>query len=490
MFWNGTEWVDGRPAAHIPTTAPRRRRVRDWLATLPIILLVPALIIPMLSAQAGAVSPTLFVSGAAVAGGQITVYGDGMPKREWVQLRLDSAQLVTVRTTVGSTFTTNVTLPESTTPGVHVLSASAETGRSGRKADSSLTGSETLAIVTVSVGSGTVSPTPTPTPVPTPAATPVPTATPLPTPVATPSPTPRPTPSPTPAPTPTPTPAATPAPTPAPTPTPAPSGTSVRVTSIAALLTNLANNSITEIVVANGIYHVSPATSLRTDSLWIGSKFAGRTNHVTVRAETIGGVVLDGGGVGYAMSWLNFSEGSHDQTWQGFKFANGNAEQTGVIVFGGYAGRAPAHHITLKDMTVLASVSGTAGATAHAVYFSQAASGGTHDILFDRFTVDGSGGVDSALHFYSSGTGTYNVTVRNMYVTGTGQAVIFWDGSIRNIVIEDSTIANAERYAVRYEEGGTVTLRRITSTGSGEKPFHSTIGATPAGVTFIETSLR
>ena len=72
--------------------------------------------------------------------------------------------------------------------------------------------------------------------------------------------------------TPTPTPTPTPAPTPTPTPAPMPTSAikSVRVTSIPALLTTLADNTVDEIVVANGTYHVSPSGQLKSDSLWIG----------------------------------------------------------------------------------------------------------------------------------------------------------------------------------------------------------------------------
>ncbi len=54
----------------------------------------------------------------------------------------------------------------------------------------------------------------------------------------------------------------------------APTG-SVRVTSVAALLTALANNATTDIVVANGTYHVSTAASQASDSLWIGGPLRG-----------------------------------------------------------------------------------------------------------------------------------------------------------------------------------------------------------------------
>jgi hypothetical protein len=64
---------------------------------------------------------------------------------------------------------------------------------------------------------------------------------------------------------------------------------------------------------------------------------------------------------------------------------------------------------------------------------------------------------------------------------------MLWDPTLHDIVIEDSTIMNAKHTAVRYEQGSTITLRRVTSVGSGEAGFYSSLGANPPGVTFIDT---
>ena len=245
---------------------------------------------------------------------------------------------------------------------------------------------------------------------------------------------------------------------------------------------------------ANGTYRVSGASAGRADSLWIGARFAARTRPVLVRAETTGGVTFDGGG---ATSWIGlaFEDGAHDQTWQGFTLANGRPTSTGAIVFGGWAGDPAPHHITLRDITIARTVTSANGPGVyldHGVYFEMAL-GGVHDILIDGLTVDGSGGLDSAIHFYHSAAGNpnaWNVTVRRMKVTGTEQAIIVWDRTVRNIVIEDSTITGATRFAVRYEDGGTLTLRRITSTGSAMGGFYSSLGTNPPGVTFEASDLR
>jgi hypothetical protein len=336
--------------------------------------------------------------------------------------------------------------------------------------------------------------TPTPAPTAAPTAAPI-AATPVPTVAATPVPTPDPTPEPTPELTPTPTPKPTPEPTPKPTPTPTPapvSGSSIRVTSIPALLTALADNDITEIVVANGTYRVSPAGLQRSDSLWIGKRFAGRTKSVVVRAETNGGVVFDGGGANY-FGGIWFVDGAHHQTWQGFVFANGTPTQTGVIMFGDGVGRAAPHHITLRSITIPRSIrTSSTGAGDHGVYFSQAV-GGPHDLLIDGLTVDGAGGLDTALHFYhsdSSHRNAWNVTIRRMKVTGTDQAIMLWDSTTSNVLIEDSTISGATSYAVSYERGSAITFRGVTSSGSGSAGWTSSKGANPPGVTFIDTVLR
>jgi hypothetical protein len=285
-----------------------------------------------------------------------------------------------------------------------------------------------------------------------------------------------------------------------PTPTPTPATSSVRVTSIPALLTALANNAVTEIVVANGTYVVPAASSSagQISGLWIDHRFSSRTNPVLVRAEMTGGVTISGGG---ATGWIGiaFRDGVHDQTWQGFHFADADPTQTGVIVFGQSGSVIPIapYNITLRDMTIdetITSANPLGVSGDHAVYFSAALTPGPHDILIDGLTVNAAtSGLDTALHFYHSAAGApgaNNVTVRNMRVTGTDQAIVFWGATIYGIVIEDSTITNARQFAVRYEGGGTLTLRRVTSTGSGQVGFYSSLGPNPPAVTFDSDSFR
>ena len=276
-------------------------------------------------------------------------------------------------------------------------------------------------------------------------------------------------------------------------PTPAgPSGSSVRVSSIPALLDALDNNDISDIVVANGTYRVSPAGLQKADSLWIDDRFLDRTNPVTVRAETRGGVTFDGGGTS-SFGALTFVAGAHHQTWDGFTFANGAATDTGVVAFGGYDGLAAPHHITLRHLTFLGSCRGRAttasgNTTDHAIYFSQSV-GGVHDVVLEDITVDGSGYLASAVHFFhsdSANPNAWNVTVRRLTVNKTQQAIILWDRTVHDVTIDGATITNALSVGVRYEgPGEDVALRNITTTGSGNYGFYSSLGSSPPGVTFF-----
>jgi hypothetical protein len=269
------------------------------------------------------------------------------------------------------------------------------------------------------------------------------------------------------------------------------------VTSVPALLAALVDNTVDRIVVADGTYRISPASSQATNSLWIGSRYAKRTNPVTVRAETIGGVTFDGGG-GY-LGGISFEEGAHDQTWNGFRFANGNTSQDGVIMFGGYAGLAAPYAITLRNITIEHTVHrvDATHTVDHAVYFSYALDT-WRDILIDGLTVDASDamGLASAIHMDHGGTvnvPAHGVTVRNLTFYGnTGsavqQAIILWKPAVHDWLFDGASIMNAGGTAATFESIGArnIVFQNIVSTNS--HGFWSTLGANPPGVTFINDS--
>ena len=269
------------------------------------------------------------------------------------------------------------------------------------------------------------------------------------------------------------------------------------MTSIPALLTALANNAVTEIVVANGTYRVSGASGKQADSLWIGDRFAGRTRPVLVRAETTGGVIFDGGGCDLLGRPRLRRRAPTTRHGRASSSPTGSRRPAAAVVFGGWAGRAAPHHITLRDITITRTVTSDNGLGVtrdHALHFSEAL-GGVHDILVDGYTVDGAGGLDSAVYFgdetLPGSPSAWNVTVRNMKVTGTETTIIFWESTIKNVLIEDSTITGATRFALRYQLADTnIVLRRVTSTGSGSQGLYTPPGANLTGLILENCDLR
>ena len=129
------------------------------------------------------------------------------------------------------------------------------------------------------------------------------------------------------------------------------------------------------------------------------------------------------------------------------------------------------------------------------MYFSKAV-GGPHDIVLENLSVDGSGGLDSAIHAFHSDAANenaWNVTITGLSVSGTDQAIILWDSTIHDWTIRDSTITNATDYAVRYESPGAtgINFTNVTSTGSATgRGFYSSLGTNPPGVTFTNNSFN
>ena len=209
-----------------------------------------------------------------------------------------------------------------------------------------------------------------------------------------------------------------------------------------------------------------------------------------MRAATPGGVTFDGGG-GSGYSALSFEDGVHDQTWDGFTFANMSARQSGIVEIGGYVPRRTPHHLTLRNITILATCRGTAtgpsgNTTEHGVYIAHAAGIGPHDILIEDLTVDGRGYLASAIHFDhgdAADPAATKVTVRRLDVLGTQQAIILWKPTLRDITFDGAHIRDALAYAIRYESigGSGILFANMTSTGSGVQGFYSSQGPTPPG---------
>jgi hypothetical protein len=153
---------------------PPRRRARDVVATLPILLLVPALVIPLLVISA--TGPTLTVSGTATPGHNVTLSGSNFEPGIKVRLTWDGSAKRMPNATVSDagTFEVDVKIPDGATTGDHEIAA-------GR-------GRAVIARATVTIAAPVAAPEATPTATPTPAPKATATPTPAPTPTATPAP--------------------------------------------------------------------------------------------------------------------------------------------------------------------------------------------------------------------------------------------------------------------------------------------------------------
>ncbi|OGN88180.1 MAG: hypothetical protein A2X23_04480 [Chloroflexi bacterium GWC2_73_18] len=181
------------PARH---RTPGSHPLRDRLATIPILLLVPALVLPLVPTAAA--SASLSVSGQALAGSRIVVTGSDFATRQRLQLLWDGSTsgMPAPRADTAGSFVVGVTVPSTTTPGSHQLSAAPRTRQgSAHRAGTPLAtvvvyvGEPTPAPTAASTPTPTAAPTATPTAAPTAAPTAVPTATPTPVPTAVPTPT-------------------------------------------------------------------------------------------------------------------------------------------------------------------------------------------------------------------------------------------------------------------------------------------------------------
>lgn len=284
---------------------------------------------------------------------------------------------------------------------------------------------------------------------------------------------------------------------------PPPSLKSVPVSAVIPLKQWLLDNSVDEIVVANGTYAVAGSGNQAPTSLWMDGAYVARTRPILVRAATPGAVTFDGGG-GY-FGGISFNDGVHHMTWDGFNFANGKTSSTGVIVFGGYAGKKAPHHITMRRTVIEASCLrvNVGSTTDHALYFSYAVDGWS-DILFDDYTVKATDlmGLSTGVHMdhgYAEdapNVAAHGVTIRNFKFQGNPsmvvqQPVILWKPPIHDWLFDGANIQNAGSFAIRFESIGAsnIVFKDMVSTNSTGGGFYSSLGSNPPGVTFINDSL-
>lgn len=274
------------------------------------------------------------------------------------------------------------------------------------------------------------------------------------------------------------------------------------VSSIAALKTALADDTLDEITVADGTYSCVNATSEAATSLFWGEAYASRTRPVVVRATTQGGVTFDGGG---ATCGMYFGEGVHHLTFDGFRFANWVPVSSGVIVIGrhGAVETAP-HDLALKNITVLGTCLGSNSPGEfldHAFYVSSAANPGPHDIRIADCSVvapaDTTRLLHSAIHMFGTENGSettgWNVTVERFTATAK-DGMLVWGAAIHDCAFTDATFTSCSVFGARQQYADTnMAYLRCTSTGSGSQGFYSPVGTptdhdAPSGTTFTGCS--
>lgn len=174
-----------------PSSAPDSIGLREWLATLPVILLVPAILVPLLALGTG--QPSITASGTVMPGGQLTVSGSGFGHTVGVALLWDGsdrAWLPSPLTDQHGTFHQTVTLPLTVATGQHLLTAvqlldkpKAGTDKGGPQPKSERTATTTVTVAAPPPASSEPSAAATPRPTDKPSPTPQPTvrATPQPT---------------------------------------------------------------------------------------------------------------------------------------------------------------------------------------------------------------------------------------------------------------------------------------------------------------------
>ncbi len=197
-----------------------------------------------------------------------------------------------------------------------------------------------------------------------------------------------------------------------------------------------------------------------------------------------------------SLGGISFEDGAHDQTWDGFDFADTAAQCTGITEAGGHPPRRTPYNITVRDTTTTSTCTGRAGTADgctrdHGMRVARAVGVGPHDILVESLTVDGRGNLAGAARFDhgdAANPPARNVTVGGRHVTSTQQAIILWSGGLRSATLDGADTAHGVRSESRGASG--VVPEDITSVNPGYSGFRSSMGANPPGVALPYDSFR
>jgi hypothetical protein len=137
---------------------PKPRRKRDWLATIPMIILPVVMILPLIAVEAA--GPRLDTAGVIRAGAEIRIDGSGFQSQH-VQLTWNGSPDGLPRLRVkGGAFSASLVVPSDAVPGEHVLGAADQRGNGRRVDDSAL--SIVASLVVEVVAPVALVPTPSP----------------------------------------------------------------------------------------------------------------------------------------------------------------------------------------------------------------------------------------------------------------------------------------------------------------------------------------
>jgi hypothetical protein len=112
-----------RGPAPRPAAPHRRSRVRDVLATIPVLILVPALVLPFVGADAGGATITVSPD-PATPGTTVRVVGTGFPARDTGVVTFDGVDTpISYAANPQGQFRARLTIGSDTSAGVHVIAA-------------------------------------------------------------------------------------------------------------------------------------------------------------------------------------------------------------------------------------------------------------------------------------------------------------------------------------------------------------------------------
>jgi hypothetical protein len=306
---------------------------------------------------------------------------------------------------------------------------------------------------------------------------------------------------------------------PGPGPTPPPSGRVEVARSVVDMKGYAANNDVDEVQIA-GAMPFSPGYPGGRDTLWLAGQTAGaghniaaRTNPLIIRATSP--VTFDGQGKS-GLGGLVLMEGVHDIEFLGsITMHNFVPAAAGALGIGGAdvnpAYRIAPHHIGFDDLTIAPSVhrSSASNNQDHAAYIADAHGEGPHHIEVRKYTVIATdplclvGGIH-AYHGNGINQPAHHITFRKVIIKGTISPIILWwddpAAKISDWLIDGAAISNIQPKASGGKNAGVVFEDHAQRPGAlvlkdvfvaaPDKPFASSLGPNPVGVTFVGGNLR